>query len=100
MYDKNVVLRNTNGEVNSMGNDYELTKEDLLNINGGLMSAKDLASTLEVIKVYKEKGIAKKDLILITRGLGELSSDKSMASGSSFTVDEFIAYVDKNWDSI
>ena len=83
-----------------MGNDYELTKEDLLNINGGLMSAKDLASTLEVIKVYKEKGIAKKDLILITRGLGELSSDKSMASGSSFTVDEFIAYVDKNWDSI
>ena len=83
-----------------MGNDYELTKEDLLNINGGLMSAKDLASTLEVIKVYKEKGIAKKDLILITRGLGELSSDKSMASGSSFTVDEFIAYVDKNWDSL
>ena len=100
MYDKNVVVRNTNGEVNSMGNDYELTKEDLLNINGGLMSAKDLASTLEVIKVYKEKGIAKNDLILITRGLGELSSDKSMASGSSFTVDEFIAYVDKNWDSI
>ena len=95
-----MVVQNTNGEVNSMGNDYELTKEDLLNINGGLMSAKDLASTLEVIKVYKEKGIAKKDLILITRGLGELSSDKSMASGSSFTVDEFIAYVDKNWDSL
>ena len=83
-----------------MGNDYELTKEDLLNINGGLMSAKDLASTLEVIKVYKEKGLAKNDLILITRGLGEISSDKSMVSGSSFTVDEFIAYVDKNWDSI
>ena len=83
-----------------MDNKKEISQEELDSICGGIMSAKDLEATVDIIKAYRDNGHPKEDLYNLIRGFADLCGNNNISTSSSFTVDEFVEFCEKNWDTV
>lgn len=84
-----------------MGNvGYELPPELLQLISGGTMTEEEKQKGIQLISAYKKNGSTKENIKGMLALVSGFNPNRMMSKDSECTVDEFMKFIDDNWDTI